>query len=234
MVRECFEVLHDGGDMELVARAGEASQTNALEAIVGFQVRDAHLDPLPLIAGLLECWRTHERPRLVTGLFVHAARHLARGHLWATSASRGKDRNRTCSPDRGSCGRRAPCRSYAAPCRSGTGTRFLSLSNVKSPRENVTQEMPRWYPLFADIPLPTESQFIDDHEPSFNSIDPMQTSHRHHNSRADLISFQQWATSRYTRPEKIPLCALADVEIFLIFPEIMLKCLAICRSRSRG
>jgi hypothetical protein len=34
---------------------------------VGLQVRDAHPDPLPLIVGLLDCWRTHERPRLVTG-----------------------------------------------------------------------------------------------------------------------------------------------------------------------
>ena len=30
----------------------EASQTHALEAMVGLQVCEAHFDPLPLIAGL--------------------------------------------------------------------------------------------------------------------------------------------------------------------------------------
>src|SRR5262245_38158484 len=75
--------------MELVACAGEASQAHALEAMVGLQVREAHLDPLPFIAGLLERWRAHERPRLVTGLFVHIARYLARGHLSAARRPQG-------------------------------------------------------------------------------------------------------------------------------------------------
>jgi hypothetical protein len=38
MVRKRFEVLHDGGEMELVARAGEAAQTQGLEAMMGLQV----------------------------------------------------------------------------------------------------------------------------------------------------------------------------------------------------
>src|SRR5262249_43306642 len=37
VVRERFEVLHGGRQMELVARAGEASQTHALKAMVGLQ-----------------------------------------------------------------------------------------------------------------------------------------------------------------------------------------------------
>jgi len=81
MVRERFEVLHGGREVELVARAGEAAQTHALEAMVGLQVRKAHLDPLPLIAGLLELRRAHERARMVTGLFVHGARHFALGQF---------------------------------------------------------------------------------------------------------------------------------------------------------
>ena len=45
-----LEVLHDGREVELVARAGEAAQTHALEAMVGLQVGKAHLDFLALIA----------------------------------------------------------------------------------------------------------------------------------------------------------------------------------------
>jgi hypothetical protein len=41
---------HDGGEMELVASAGRAPEPHALEAMMGLQVRDPHLDPLPLIA----------------------------------------------------------------------------------------------------------------------------------------------------------------------------------------
>jgi hypothetical protein len=37
MVRERFEVLHGGREVELVARAGEVAQTHALEAMVGLQ-----------------------------------------------------------------------------------------------------------------------------------------------------------------------------------------------------
>ena len=83
MVRERFEVLRDGRQVEFVACAGEASQTHALEAMVGLEVGKTHLDPLPLIAGLLELWCAHECPRLVAGRFVHVARHLAPGHVWA-------------------------------------------------------------------------------------------------------------------------------------------------------
>jgi hypothetical protein len=47
--RHGFKVLHGGSEMELVAGTGEASQPHALEAVMGFQVRKAHLDTLPLI-----------------------------------------------------------------------------------------------------------------------------------------------------------------------------------------
>jgi hypothetical protein len=62
--------------VELVARAGEAAQTHAFEAMVGLQVRKAHLDPLPLIAGLLELRRRLTssglaRARLERGLRSH-------------------------------------------------------------------------------------------------------------------------------------------------------------------
>jgi hypothetical protein len=42
--------LGDGGEVELVARAGQASQPQAIEAVIGLQMREAHLDLAPLIA----------------------------------------------------------------------------------------------------------------------------------------------------------------------------------------
>jgi hypothetical protein len=62
MVRERFEVLHSGREVELVARTGEAPQTHPLKAMVGLQVRKAHLDSLPLVAGLLELRRARAAP----------------------------------------------------------------------------------------------------------------------------------------------------------------------------
>src|SRR5271167_3089335 len=84
MVCEGLQVLHDGCEVELVARAGEASEAHALEAMVGLQVRKSHLDPLPLIAGLRELRRVSECPRMVTGFFVHVAWHFALGYVWTT------------------------------------------------------------------------------------------------------------------------------------------------------
>ena len=83
MVRERFEVLHDGREVELVARTDEAAQTHSLKAMVGLQMRKAHLDPLPLIAGLLDLRRAHECARMVTGFFVHVAWHFALRYVWA-------------------------------------------------------------------------------------------------------------------------------------------------------
>jgi hypothetical protein len=46
MLRKRLKVLHGGGEMELVACAGEAAQAHPLEAVMGLQVRKAHLDLL--------------------------------------------------------------------------------------------------------------------------------------------------------------------------------------------
>ena len=54
MVCHRFEVLHDGGEMELIACTGEPSQSHSLEAVMGLQVRKAHLDLFALIARFLE------------------------------------------------------------------------------------------------------------------------------------------------------------------------------------
>jgi hypothetical protein len=50
MLCQRLQVLHDGCEVELVARAGEAAQAHALESMVGLQVRKAHLDLLALVA----------------------------------------------------------------------------------------------------------------------------------------------------------------------------------------
>ena len=39
-----LEVLHDCGEMELVTRSRQVSEPQPLEAVVGFQVREAHLN----------------------------------------------------------------------------------------------------------------------------------------------------------------------------------------------
>lgn len=48
--RHCLQVLHDGGEMEFVAGAGQTSQAQPLEPMVGLQMCEPHLDPLALVA----------------------------------------------------------------------------------------------------------------------------------------------------------------------------------------
>ncbi len=54
MVRKCLEVLDDRSEVELVARAGETSQTHSLEAMMDLQMRKAHLYFLARIARLFK------------------------------------------------------------------------------------------------------------------------------------------------------------------------------------
>ncbi len=77
MLCERLEVLHDSSEVELIARAAEAPQAHAFEAVVGLEVRKAHFDSLPLIAGSLVLRRLHESPGDVTRLFVDVARYFA-------------------------------------------------------------------------------------------------------------------------------------------------------------
>ena len=44
-----LQVLHNGCEVELVARTGESSQAHAFEPMVGLQVRKAHLNLLALV-----------------------------------------------------------------------------------------------------------------------------------------------------------------------------------------
>ena len=61
MVRKCLEVLDDRSEVELVARAGETSQTHSLEAMMDLQMRKAHLYFLALIARLRSLWSDYGR-----------------------------------------------------------------------------------------------------------------------------------------------------------------------------
>ena len=73
MVRQRLEVLHDGGEMEFVACAGQTSQTHPLEAVMGLQVREAHLDALSFIARLVEGLGSHEPARHIPSVLVKIA-----------------------------------------------------------------------------------------------------------------------------------------------------------------
>jgi hypothetical protein len=77
-----LQVLHDGCEVELVARAGEAPQAHALEAMMGLEVRKAHLDLLALVARLVELRRTRQGARVIAGILVKVACDLARWRVW--------------------------------------------------------------------------------------------------------------------------------------------------------
>ena len=80
--RHGLKVLHDGSEMELVAGAGKTSQPHALEAVMGFQVRKAHLDPLPLITRFQERLGLHFTASDVAGRLVDVPHNPARRHVW--------------------------------------------------------------------------------------------------------------------------------------------------------
>ena len=48
--RQRLKVLHDGGEVELVACAGKSSEPHAFEAMMNFEMCKPHLDALALVA----------------------------------------------------------------------------------------------------------------------------------------------------------------------------------------
>ena len=72
-----LEVMDDCREVEFVACTRETSQPHSLEAVMGFQVRKAHLDFFALIAGFLERRCSIERTRNVAGVFIDAAEQFA-------------------------------------------------------------------------------------------------------------------------------------------------------------
>jgi len=81
MVGEGLQVLHDGGEMELIASAGKAPQPHTLETVVRLQVRKAHLYLLALVTGFGELRCTHQGARCIPCVLMHIARDLSKGHI---------------------------------------------------------------------------------------------------------------------------------------------------------
>ena len=79
MVGEGLQVLHDGGEVELVASAGKAPQPHTLETVVRLKVRKAHLYLLALVTGFDELRCTHQGARRIPCILMHVARDLSKG-----------------------------------------------------------------------------------------------------------------------------------------------------------
>jgi hypothetical protein len=82
MFCEGLQILHGSSEVEFVARAGETPQTHALEAMVGLEVRKAHLDLLALVARFVELGSTHQGACIIAGFLVDVTSDLARGRVW--------------------------------------------------------------------------------------------------------------------------------------------------------
>lgn len=79
--RRSLEVLHNGGEVELIASAGETPKAHAAEAMLPLQMCKAHFCFLARIARSLELGRALERPGMVTrtslmsrAIFLNGAR----------------------------------------------------------------------------------------------------------------------------------------------------------------
>src|SRR6266508_4233684 len=81
MVGKGLQVLHDGSEVELVACTGKAAQPHTLEAVVGLQVRKAHLDLLALVTGFGELRCTHQGARRIACVLMYGAGGLSEGNL---------------------------------------------------------------------------------------------------------------------------------------------------------
>src|SRR5258708_25416574 len=84
--RESFEVLHDGGEMKFITRAGKSPEPHSFEAMVDFQVREAHLDTFSVVSRLGECLGLHLLPCNIASVFMEIA--LARARLCRGAALR--------------------------------------------------------------------------------------------------------------------------------------------------
>ncbi len=114
----------------------EAPQPQALEAVMGLQVCEAHLDPLPLVARLVEALVFIIRRARHGHLRGHRAASCAPRPWCSTSASVGRHRNRAWWRGRAAYARRAPCRWYGAPFR-WAAVLVLSLVPGEVAREKV-------------------------------------------------------------------------------------------------
>jgi len=75
--RQRLEVLHNGGEQELIACARKTAQPHALEPVVNLQVGKAHLDAFALVARLDERLGPHQPACHVAGIFTNIAWNLS-------------------------------------------------------------------------------------------------------------------------------------------------------------
>ena len=75
--RQGLEVLHSSSEQELVVRAEKTAQPHTLEAMMGLQVGETHLDPFALIARLDERLGSHQPACHVAGMFMNIAENLS-------------------------------------------------------------------------------------------------------------------------------------------------------------
>jgi hypothetical protein len=64
--------------MEFVACPGKSPQPHPLEAMMGFQMREAHLGTLSFVSRFGECLCLHLLARDIAGVLMEIARDLAR------------------------------------------------------------------------------------------------------------------------------------------------------------
>ena len=77
MFREGLEVLRGGDEMAFVSCTGDASQTHTLEAMVGLEMRKAHLNLLALIARFVELRSSHQRASVVASILIKVTRDFS-------------------------------------------------------------------------------------------------------------------------------------------------------------
>src|SRR5262245_63865341 len=68
--------------MKFIARTRQAPKPHALEAVMGLQVREAHLDLLAFVARLLELRRVNKCASHITGIFVDIPAQPSEPHVW--------------------------------------------------------------------------------------------------------------------------------------------------------
>jgi hypothetical protein len=81
MVGESLQVLHDGGEVELVACTGKAPQSHTLETVVCLHVCKAHLNFLALVTGFGELRCTHQGTGHIACILMHVAWDLSEGDI---------------------------------------------------------------------------------------------------------------------------------------------------------
>ena len=88
---QALQILHDGGEQELVAGAGQAAQPQPADPEVAFYVAEQGLDLLASASRLAVGVRLHQGAGVVTRRLIDISRNLARRRGWTTSGLKRAD-----------------------------------------------------------------------------------------------------------------------------------------------